>query len=73
MIEKFGVILNSLVCGFAAQLFEKLYPWYYIPAPVHYVLNLLIHGSDIITSKDLPVGLYSEEALEARSKNIRSF
>lgn len=83
LIERFSVILNALACGFAidppsfkkyalktAFLFEKLYPWYYMPASLHYVL---IHGADIIASMDLPIGLYSEDALEARNKNVRSF
>ena len=57
-------------CLESADKFEQLYPWYYMPSGVHYIF---IHGADIIECLELPMGMYSEEALEANSKNIRAF
>ena len=37
------------------------------------VHHILIHGADIIESLELPIGAYSEEALEARNNYIRAF
>ena len=83
LLRKFAVILDTLSCGFkvdtklfreyclqAAKDFDALYPWFKMPSAVHLVL---IHGADIIDSLELPIGAYSEEALEARNKNIRAF
>ena len=33
--------------------------------------HILIHGVDIIQNEILPIGMISEEALEARSKDFR--
>lgn len=41
---------------------------YYMPSTMH---KLLIHGPDIISSFDLPIGILSEEALEAKHKEFR--
>ena len=57
-------------CLETADKFEQLYPWYYMPSGVHYIF---IHGADIIECLELPMGMYSEEALEANNKNIRAF
>lgn len=83
LIERFSVIQTALASGKevdankfrvyaleTAQMFEDKYPWYYMPASVHFIL---IHGADVMASMELPMGVYSEEALEARNKNIRSF
>lgn len=34
---------------------------------------VLVHGADIMETFELPIGTYSEEALEARNKHIRAF
>ena len=53
-----------------AQMFVDKYPWYYMPASIH---KLLIHGSDVISSLLLPIGMYSEEVQESRDKQNREF
>ena len=53
-----------------AKLFVSLYAWYYMPASVH---KLLIHGSAIVSVALLPIGQLSEEAQEARNKEIKKF
>lgn len=35
--------------------------------------RILIHGSDIVKAVSLPIGMLSEEALEARNKDLRRF
>ena len=35
-------------------IYVDRYPWFYMPAPVH---KLLIHGSDVISSLLLPIGM----------------
>ncbi|XP_046404432.1 uncharacterized protein LOC124169763 [Ischnura elegans] len=83
LIHRFSVILKALASGFqinvapfteyclsTASLFEKLYAWYYMPPVVH---KLLIHGAAIVKEAILPIGILSEEAMEARNKDIRRF
>lgn len=41
-----------------------------MPQSVH---KILIHGADIIEKVSLPIGMMSEEALEARNKDFRSY
>ena len=53
-----------------AQLYVQQYPWYYMPASAH---KLLVHGRDVISRFLLPIGMFSEEAQEARNKHFRSF
>ena len=53
-----------------AKLFIQKYPWFYLPASVH---KVLIHGSQIIKSALLPIGQLSEEAQEARNKDIKRY
>jgi hypothetical protein len=45
------------------------YNWYVIPPSVH---KLLEHGLQIADSLELPIGVYSEESLEALNKEIRN-
>jgi hypothetical protein len=81
LIDKFYLILRVLSSGKAIntikfkillqdtlELYLALYSWYYMPSSVH---KVLIHGCDVINYFDLPIGLLSEEALEARHKEIR--
>lgn len=53
-----------------AKIFVSEYPWFYMPQSVH---KILIHGADIIEKVSLPIGMMSEEALEARNKDFRSY
>lgn len=83
LIYRFSVILQAISCGYSvntekfrkyafetAELFVKLYEWYNMPASVH---KILIHGADVMETLLLPIGLLSEEALEARHKECRYF
>lgn len=83
LIKRFSVILRAISSGFpvniqsfenytrkTAEKFVELYPWYYMPASVH---KLLIHGPAIVKASVLPIGMYSEEALESRNKHLRNY
>lgn len=82
LIKRFSVILSALNSGHninieryktyaeeTAQLYVDLYNWYYMPVSVH---KMLIHGASVIESLIIPVGQASEEAIEARHKDIRN-
>ncbi|CAH1114773.1 unnamed protein product [Psylliodes chrysocephalus] len=62
-LELFAVLLKS-----TREMYLHLYKWYNMPSGVH---KILVHGCDIIGSFDLPIGQLSEEALEARHKEVR--
>lgn len=81
LIIRFAIILKAISCGFTidiekfnkycyetAKLYVHLYDWYPMPASVH---KILMHGSMIVSTAILPIGLLSEEAQEARNKYIR--
>lgn len=83
LIRRFATVLQALSCGYdvseedfgnyaleTAKLFVDLYPWYYMPTSVH---KILLHGSSIISAALLPIGQMSEEAQEARNKDIKTF
>lgn len=83
IIYRFSVILKTIASGFAvnpeafelytkdtAKLYIEHYNWYYMPATVH---KILIHGTIIISSALLPIGMLSEEAQEARNKDLRKY
>jgi len=83
LIHRFHVILQVLSSGYninydnfreysleTARKFVDLYPWYYMPTSMH---KLLIHGPEIIAHALLPIGQLSEEAQEARNKDIKRF
>ncbi|XP_060859339.1 uncharacterized protein LOC132936600 [Metopolophium dirhodum] len=53
-----------------AKLYVSLYPWYYMPSSVH---KILIHGADIVHYALLPMGQLSEEAAEAKNKDLRKY
>jgi len=78
LVKKFQILLISLTCQLpidpilfgkycleTAQLYVKLYSWFYMPASIH---KLLMHGKDIIRCSILPLGFLGEEASEARNK-----
>ncbi|KAI8124885.1 hypothetical protein CVS40_4849 [Lucilia cuprina] len=73
-----GLILRTLACGYTvnteafriyaletAKIFVAEYPWFYMPPSIH---KILLHGADIIENVSLPIGIMSEEALEAEIK-----
>ena len=77
------VILQTMTSGFAvhidkfrvycldvAKRYVELYSWYPMPTSVHIVL---IHGYAIIEMSALPIGQLSEDAQEARNKDIRRY
>ena len=81
LLHRLHNILQALTCGEAinclkfkeycnetAKICIKLYPWYKIPPSVH---KILIHGSDIIKTFQLPMAFYSEEPQEANNKIFR--
>lgn len=83
VIERFHVILQVISCGheincekfeqYAIETARKtvaLYPWYHMPTTVH---KLLIHGPLIISHALLPIGQLSEDAQEARNKDIKRY
>lgn len=63
--EKFGAYCND-----TTDLYLSLYSWYYMPNTVH---KVLIHGSLIISTATLPIGMLTEEAQEARNKDYRIY
>lgn len=83
LIHRLAVILQVLSCGHeinhekfdtyskeTAKLFVTKYPWFYMPVTLH---KVLIHGSDIIKVALLPIGQLSEDALEARHKDMKRY
>ena len=83
LIHRFAVILQTLASGYAvdiqrlqayctatAELYVEMYGWYPMPASLH---KVLIHGADVTKSLLLPVGMMSEEAQEARNKDVRAY
>ncbi|CAF0958084.1 unnamed protein product, partial [Brachionus calyciflorus] len=53
-------------CEDTYNLYIREYLWFYMPVSMH---KLLVHSSQIIQNFDLPIGFFSEEALEARNKD----
>lgn len=82
LISKFHLILRTLSCGkrvnvdtFGILLKDTLkiyldnYGWYYMPSSVH---KVLFHSCEVINFFHLiPIGMLSEEALEATHKVFR--
>lgn len=81
ILERFDVLLRTLSSGFeidvnkfetyateTKELYLRLYEWYPMPVTVH---KILCHSKDIINNFLLPIGQMSEEAQEARNKEIR--
>ena len=52
------------------NLFVDKYPWYAMPTTMH---KILIHGALVIESCLLPIGQLSEEAQEARHKDVKAY
>lgn len=53
-----------------SQIYVALYPWYFMPSSIH---KILIHGADIIQKAVLPIGMFSQEALESRNKDFKKY
>lgn len=83
LIKRFHVILQTMSSGHdvnvkkfkqyaleTAKLFVDTYPWYPMSITVH---KILIHGPQIIDSALLPIGQLSEDAQEARNKDIKKY
>lgn len=83
IMKRFHIILQVLSSGFAvnvtafkqysletAEMFVTLYSWYCMPTTVH---KVLIHGPLIIEWSPLPIGQMSEDAQEARNKDIKKY
>lgn len=83
LVKRFSVILQVLCCELkvttakyktycfqTAQLYVKLYDWYYMPATLH---KILFHGAEVIESLLIPIGQLSEDAQEARNKDSKRF
>lgn len=82
LIGRFHTILQVITCSTQPKDMTKfrsytidtykmcidLYEWYPIPPSVH---KILIHGADIMETFQLPLGWYSEEALECNNKYFR--
>lgn len=81
LIRNFSLILRALSSGkdINVENFEKLlketwnlytekYGWYYMPATVH---KILVHGAEFIKHSKIPIGMLSEEAIEATHKIFR--
>lgn len=81
LITHFSIILRVLSSGYpidietykvlldeTRELYINLYGWYYMPSTVH---KVLVHGCEIIDAFSLPIGQLSEDALEARHKEVR--
>lgn len=82
-MESCKIVLQTMSCGFdvnipkfqefclgIARRYVQLYEWYPMPTSVHIVL---LHGYAIIDALALPIGQLSEDAQEARNKDIRSY
>lgn len=83
VINRFHIILQVLASGYdvnidefkkycldTAELFVEKYPWYPMPTTVH---KILIHSAQVIESCLLPIGQLSEEAQEARNKDVKKY
>lgn len=53
-----------------ARMFVHLYDWYYMPTALH---EILMHAYQVMDSHELPIGIFSEEAQEARNKEIKRY
>ena len=83
VMEGCKVVLQTMSCGFdvdvqkfrefclqIAERYVRLYKWYPMPTSVHIVL---IHGYAAIDALALPIGQLSEDAQEARNKDIKKY
>ena len=64
----FDVNKFKIYCDETYNLYVNLYAWFYMPVSLH---KLLVHSSQIIANFELPIGMYTEEAGEARHKDSK--
>ena len=57
-------------CLETAELYIENFHWYCMPQSPH---KILLHGPSIIKNFHLPIGMLSEEALESRNKDFKSY
>ena len=83
LLRRFHVILSVLssteeinpdsldsYCRETANLYVEEYPWFNMPQAVH---KMLAHSHQVVRAKNLPIGMLSEEAQEARNKDFKRF
>lgn len=83
LLRHFKVVLEVLTSGEAidadkfdtycmetAKLYTEKYNWYYMPSSVH---KILMHGGAVIRYHLVPIGALSEEAQEARNKDLKIY
>ncbi|GBN05153.1 hypothetical protein AVEN_182359-1 [Araneus ventricosus] len=83
LIKRLVIILECINCNMKINLdkfaefsrvtqdiYLRKYSWYPMPVSLH---KILFHGRNIIEACILPIGLYSEEAQEARNKHNRQY
>jgi len=63
--EKFG-----LLCTETKNIYFDHVAWFSMPQTLH---KVLVHGSDLIRTCPIPIGLTNEEASEANNKFLRRF
>ena len=66
--QKINIIELQTLIDETRRIYVTNYLWYNMSVTMH---KLLIHGIDIISNMLVPIGQLSEEALEARHKEIR--
>ncbi|KAF0313620.1 hypothetical protein FJT64_015854 [Amphibalanus amphitrite] len=60
----------SAFCSETAELYVRLYSWYPMTPTLH---RLLMHSAALVEQCLLPIGMMSEEASEARHKDVRLY
>jgi len=68
--HKINITKFEEYCSQTFKLYVEKYDWFYMPASVH---KVLIHSAKIISNFSLPIGMYSEEAQEARNKDNKNY
>ena len=53
-----------------AKIYDSQYASFCMPQAVH---KMLVHGHQVIKSKPVPIGLFSEEAQESRNKDVKNY
>ena len=68
--KKFDLQKLDQYCWATMELLSSLYPWYYTPQAVH---KILVHSTQVMQIKNLPIGALSEEAQESRNKDVKNY
>ena len=67
---KLNTKMFETYCWGTMVLILEKYPWFCIPHAVH---KILVHSTLVMELEVLPVGALSEEAQEARNKDVKNF